>query len=277
MATIVPSTPRSKFKKTRAQTPREARPQTFRIDRLPAMNENILWNDRRASLDSLYSWSRAHKTYKNIQYGRRRSGKRWFWAATQILNPETEKFGWADTEHQALVAAGMAVIEIAGGKPASVSFSADPAAHKLRELNEAKRAARPGRSAKGSGPVELLYNDRGDPFPIIKKTHARVYYIRSHDPEGRPRTGFVNRRELEERREVYVKSRLSRSDWRLFLFPPAKPEPAPNRTQPGPTAAELAALKLAMADAHPDRGGSSEAFIVARARYLRAKMAAGKK
>jgi hypothetical protein len=44
----------------------------------------------------------------------------------------------------------MAVIEIAGGKPASVSFSADLAAHKLRELNEAKRAARPGSSAKKS-------------------------------------------------------------------------------------------------------------------------------
>ena len=159
----------------------------------PAMNEKILWNDGRASLDSLYGWSRAHKTYKNIQYGRCRSGKRWFWAATQILNPETEKFGSADTEHQALVAARMAVIEIAGGKPASVSFSANLAAHKLRELNEAKRAARPGSSAKGSGPVELLYNDRGDPFPIIKKTRARIYYIRSHDPEGRARISASSR------------------------------------------------------------------------------------
>jgi hypothetical protein len=41
--------------------------------------------------------------------------------------------------------------------------------------------------------------------------------------------------------------------------------------------AALAKLRQAMLDAHPDRGGSSEAFIEARERYETARRAAGKK
>jgi hypothetical protein len=37
------------------------------------------------------------------------------------------------------------------------------------------------------------------------------------------------------------------------------------------TDSDLAALKKAMADAHPDRGGTAEAFIKARKAYLAAK------
>jgi hypothetical protein len=36
----------------------------------------------------------------------------------------------------------------------------------------------------------------------------------------------------------------------------------------------LRALRKAMADAHPDRGGTAEAFIAARGRYERALRAA---
>jgi hypothetical protein len=47
----------------------------------------------------------------------------------------------------------------------------------------------------------------------------------------------------------------------------AKRKPAP----------DLAALREAMLDAHPDRGGSSEKFVAARAAYVEAKTAAEKK
>ena len=40
---------------------------------------------------------------------------------------------------------------------------------------------------------------------------------------------------------------------------------------PRDTAAELKRLKEKMADAHPDRGGSSAAFIAARQRYVDAR------
>lgn len=38
-----------------------------------------------------------------------------------------------------------------------------------------------------------------------------------------------------------------------------------------PTPPSLPELRAAMADAHPDRGGSDEAFIAARQRYERAR------
>ncbi|MBH0245845.1 hypothetical protein I3W98_28000, partial [Streptomyces cavourensis] len=49
----------------------------------------------------------------------------------------------------------------------------------------------------------------------------------------------------------------------LHLNPPEIP------SQPKPPS--LAELKAAMAAAHPDRGGTDEAFIAARVRYERAR------
>jgi hypothetical protein len=121
------------------------------------MSEKILWADERTDLNTLYNWTKANKPYKSIGFGRVCSGRRWFWCAAQDLRPETEKFGWADSEHEAFVAARTNVIEIARGKAASVSISHDLAAHKLQELNEAKRAARPASEGNGSRPVEYLY------------------------------------------------------------------------------------------------------------------------
>jgi hypothetical protein len=43
----------------------------------------------------------------------------------------------------------------------------------------------------------------------------------------------------------------------------------------GSVASRLRQLKAEMASAHPDRGGSNEAFIEARHRYLEAKRIAG--
>jgi hypothetical protein len=58
-----------------------------------------------------------------------------------------------------------------------------------------------------------------------------------------------------------------RSQFRCFW---TKPKPAYMEAVKLP---DLKALKAAMADAHPDRGGSSEAFIRAREAYEAAKAA----
>lgn len=95
--------------------------------------------------------------------------------------------------------------------------------------------------------------------PIEKKTAKRIYftYLNSR------RTSFVDRQKIETDGEIYHGYTLRR----LHLTPPEIPHQ--------PKLASLAELKQAMADAHPDRGGSGEAFIAARARYKRAKAKGG--
>ncbi|MFI6491256.1 hypothetical protein [Streptomyces sp. NPDC050564] len=92
--------------------------------------------------------------------------------------------------------------------------------------------------------------------PITKKTSKRIYFTLSG------RTGFVDRQQIEADGEIYY----GRSMRRLHLTPPDIP------TRPKPQS--LADLKAAMAAAHPDRGGSDEAFIAARDRYEQARRTA---
>jgi hypothetical protein len=92
--------------------------------------------------------------------------------------------------------------------------------------------------------------------PITKKTAKRIYFTYS---TGGHRTGYVDRQKIEADGEIYHGYTMRR----LHLTPPE----IPHRQKP----ASLAELKQAMADAHPDRGGSDEAFIAARARYEKAR------
>lgn len=90
--------------------------------------------------------------------------------------------------------------------------------------------------------------------PITRKTARRIYFTRNgHRP------GFVDRQRIEADGEVFYRP-LART---LHLNPPEIP------SQPKPPS--LAELKAAMAAAHPDRGGTDEAFIAARVRYERAR------
>ncbi|MFJ6143094.1 hypothetical protein ACIQH7_05815 [Streptomyces anulatus] len=92
--------------------------------------------------------------------------------------------------------------------------------------------------------------------PITKKTAKRIYFTYS---TGAHRGGFVDRQRIEADGEIYH----GYTRRRLHLTPPEIPG------QPKPPS--LAELKAAMADAHPDRGGTDEAFIAARTRYERAR------
>ncbi|WP_128977262.1 hypothetical protein [Streptomyces roseicoloratus] len=93
---------------------------------------------------------------------------------------------------------------------------------------------------------------------ITRKTARRIYFTLDNG-----RTGYLDRKKIESEGEIYH----GRTCRHLHLTPPGIPRP--------PKPPSLTELRKAMADAHPDRGGSSEAFIAARARYERARRAAG--
>lgn len=107
-------------------------------------------------------------------------------------------------------------------------------------------------------------------FRITKKTPKRIYYVSSEDWEKRRRTGYVDRQRIEAEGEVYSRSlHWSAPDFHLYLEAPELEEYAP--------APDLAELKAVMRAAHPDVGGSHEAFLEAHERYERARVNAGEK
>ncbi|MFJ8766668.1 hypothetical protein [Streptomyces clavifer] len=224
-----------------------------------------------------------------IMWGRCRSGRRWFWTAREYDGDQAH--GWADTRDEAARRANAAAVKLAAGRYANIEILHGIADEHLKVLNAAKRATRPPKSAHTDtqpppNPVGYLYgiepgrwalDDRTwidgkvVNFPITKKTARRIYYLRPRylfmtGPDWEP--GYVDRQELERHGHVRV------PHWfMLFGEPPELPETylaRLRRHEPGP-AQDLKALKAAMADAHPDRGGSSEAFIAARQRYVQAR------
>ncbi|MFB7555348.1 hypothetical protein [Streptomyces brevispora] len=224
-----------------------------------------------------------------IIWGRCRSGRRWFWTANDYDGDQAH--GWADTMTEASQLANAAALKLAGGRYANIRVLHGVASDKLKKLNDAKRTTRPPRSARTGtqpppNPIGWLYaiepgrwalDDRtwidGQvvQFPITKKTARRIYYLRprgpfTNGPDWEP--GYVDRQELERHGHARV------PDWfMVFAEPPELPEtrllhPQQHHAAPAP---DLKALKAAMAAAHPDRGGNSEAFIAARQRYVQAR------
>ncbi|MFJ8006152.1 hypothetical protein [Streptomyces fagopyri] len=96
---------------------------------------------------------------------------------------------------------------------------------------------------------------------ITKKTSKRIYFTYSN---GGHRAGYVDRQRIEADGVIChgYGRRL------LHLTRPELPGP--------PKPPSLAELKAAMAAAHPDAGGSDEAFIAARQKYVEARAAAKK-
>lgn len=96
-------------------------------------------------------------------------------------------------------------------------------------------------------------------FRITRRTAKRIYYIRAHNGPN-PVIGYVDRQRIERDGEV---ARASAGWWeddrRVHLRPPEPPQ--------RPQVHDLVALRTAMVEAHPDRGGSHEAFLIARQKY----------
>ncbi|MFB7171106.1 WhiB family transcriptional regulator [Streptomyces sp. NPDC056254] len=138
-----------------------------------------------------------------------------------------------------------------------------------RPMRDALAAAAPPPPAVPA-PVEYLYElwdanwDDGPlgnyeirRHPITKKTNLRIAFT------FMGKASYVDRQRIEADGEVYHR-RLRRL---LYLAPPELP------TRPEPAA--LQTLRQAMADAHPDRGGTDTAFMAAHAAYQRARRSAG--
>ncbi|MEV7427001.1 hypothetical protein [Streptomyces sp. NPDC091212] len=225
-----------------------------------------------------------------IMWGRCRSGQRWFWTASEV--GAADLHGWTDSKDEAARQAHAATIQLAAGRYANVHVLHGVATEKLKKLNAAKKTAKPPRSARTGAvpppaPSGYLYavqpgryelddvtwvDGKIVQFPITKKTAKRIYYLRPRSlymtgPEWQP--GYVDRQELEQHGSVRIPYWFM-----LFAEPPELP-PARKvrvRHRPAPAAPpDLKELKAAMAAAHPDRGGTSEAFIAARERYVLAK------
>lgn len=155
--------------------------------------------------------------------------------------------------------------------------------HPMREALAA--AAEPPRVPQLPVPVEYLYGVQpmhwvGDQvrvdarvvrFRIVRKTRARIFYVRD-ERRGTPRIGSVNRVRLEADGNVYRGATTGwwESDKRLYLAPPTLDADATVR--PSPTT--LAELKAAVTAAHPDHGGTDEAFMAAHAAYRQARRTA---
>jgi hypothetical protein len=214
--------------------------------------------------------------------GRCRSGQRWFWRVSnysRCLNEEKDatEHGFVDTEDEAWAVMRAAVGRLAQGRPVHVVTSHDTASDGLKKLNEARRAARPPSDAKDTPPVEYLYK-WSERFRVIKRTEQRIYYIKKGediDEHGEPienpyhfkshlddQVGFITLDKLKPDRHGWCRFYPSLEEWQA--------ERRRIAAKWGNKPVDLAALKAAMAEAHPDRGGSNAAFIEARKAYVEA-------
>jgi len=242
-----------------------------------------------------------HDAARFIYYGRCRSGKRWFWFAgrsedTRYRGPHCDSpvclyggphdHGKADSEEEAVAAARAAVERLADGRPAVAEFRAQHAASALRHLNAWERNCAVASAETAAGAVEYLYaavlrvsDDWSRPdtrevvkFRILKKTAKRVYYVRRDHGGPDVRTGFADRLALERDGEVSRRGHWWEDDFTLYATREAAEEALGlNRQNVAADGPDLQRLRRAMADAHPDRGGSAEEFTAARARYEQAR------
>lgn len=230
----------------------------------------ICWDHPRGHERAPECAAHANDAWELIHWGRCRSGKRWFWAA-KAFNQENPVHGWEDTEDDAVAAARSAVLSLASDGRAVAVRVEGAAANALLRINAERRERRPGKV--GPGAVrEFLYalvQHDGErkvvSFVIAKKTDRRIYYLDQGD-----QLRYVDRQAIESAGEVVNRSRgWWEDDFRLYLSPPRLAERVVDQPD------DLAALKRAMADAHPDRGGTSEDFRAARDRYVQARQNAG--
>jgi hypothetical protein len=262
-------------------------------------NERIVWDDREkgAPWQSRARFDPHHDLLTS--YGRCKSGQRWFWAchtgAWKINEDDINSHGWADDEQAAFAAVYEAILSVAEQHRAHrivASYSAHFASYTLRELNRAKRAARPQSDTTDAKSIEYLYGHTmgGEDSPgsvvrfqITKKTAKRIFYSRACETINEhgeltehqfhryeDETGYVDRQKLEANGEVYNRSK---GWWDAEYHLHASLEGALGTRHRSKPTIDLHQLKAAMAAAHPDKGGTNEAFVAARKAYVAARRA----
>lgn len=217
--------------------------------------------------------------------GRTKSGARWFWCVAVLGDDGVVDVahGYTDTEAGAVTAYTAAAEREAAGRLLSAVVRADVATNARKRLSDAQRASRPAPDTVDAAPVEYLYGverrlgDLGDveepyrivPFPITRRTEKRVFYQRGRD-RG---VGSVDRVALERDGVAINKARhVYDGDSELY----ASLERARAELPSGPAVVDLKALRRAAVEAHPDLGGTHEAFLAANGRYEKAKRRAAK-
>lgn len=227
-----------------------------------------------------------------IVWGRCPGGSgRWFWAA-HIVGGE-DRYGWALNRNEAAQKANRVAVLLAAGQYASIRIDDSVAETKLAAATAEKQAKAKAenkqRAADTDGAVNLYavefgYYDHGARhwvhskivrLPVVKTTAKRIYFLRSSEP-GEFERGYIDRQAFEARgwvyssrfRKIYAEPPKLPND-KPFIPSPFRPDYAYPRVTV--TAEELKRLKAVMRAAHPDLGGTSEAFIKARAEYERAR------
>jgi hypothetical protein len=260
------------------------------------------WRSHRESCPACSSELEDHLL---VPFGRCRSASRTFWFVRPCWREDLgdERFGYAESNQAAMVEIVTAIYAIRSLRPElfliAIKHHGD-AARKVKELNRQRRAARPPSNARDAKPTEYLYSAKYDPsdygpsyfsvhrFAIVKRTAKRIFYrkdayqslesVRQVSEDGwQPeryyddldKIRYVDRQKLDRDGQAYNRGvHSSSSEWHVFatlehLLASFRHE---EEEQP-----DLRALKVAMAAAHPDRGGSSEQFIAARAVYEAAR------
>lgn len=106
------------------------------------------------------------------------------------------------------------------------------------------------------------HNRQVYPFQVIKRTPKFIYYMGPYKHRRR-----IDREAFERDGSIATR-RYWEHDHHLFArYEDAERDIAP--FEPG--APDVRQLRREMADAHPDAGGSAEAFIAARERYERGR------
>ena len=183
-----------------------------------------------------YRHARLSDAAKHIWGGRCQSGKRWFWYVSTYSYDQEERhcddpvcsngmtgheYGWGDAEDDAVAAYADACVRLGGMDPRLCRTPGPPgrasaAAAALKQINAAKRKARPPKTgAVEAAPVEYLYepwswSDYDNyPYethkgireiPIVKKTAKRIYYdnrSRWDREDGVVTLGYIDREEFE--------------------------------------------------------------------------------
>lgn len=247
-----------------------------------------------------------NSTPPTIVWGRCPGAGRWFWTAHIVGG--ANRYGWAPNRNEAARKANAAAVLLAAGQYATIRISDDAAKMKLAAVTAAKQAkakaehkerATTGDDTANLWAIAFGYYDhiahqwihsKVVRLPVTKRTPKRIYFLRSSEP-GEYETGYVDRELIETTGwayyhrfdKIYAEPPKLPND-KPFIPPPFNPgsyadsDPYMDRLQEAivrlrqdRALPDLKVLKQAMADAHPDRGGTSEAFIAARERYVTAK------
>jgi hypothetical protein len=127
----------------------------------------------------------------------------------------------------------------------------------------------------------LIYGQFGERIPISAKSLTKIFFRTEREARSISRPAFDKNGKAKDAGEwffategaalAYAARRREKERERGRAWKSVRPAAKPLKLDVN--ASEVRRLRLEAADAHPDKGGSSEKFIKAHARYIAAKRA----